>query len=584
MSYLCHHNKKQNTMQKELDVRDYDFRCPELTQEEYKLMLSGKMKYKRTVHEVPRLLCADAYTIGSDQFQSDKAKEKSVYYVTFRRDLYKIDSELYTKGDNRMIFIGLQRKLDRILFKKVKQWEIDAASEFLANFKVTTNGLKPYLFPKHLWQRIVDEFDGRIPIRISAMPEGSVVYPNEPVIMIESLVDGFGELAAWFESKILQVWSDSERVTQDRHFYDKVREIYKKNFPHLTQAEVNFFASILLTDFGDRAGMNATESEDQGMAGLYTFPGTDTVCGAYQAWMNSDKTIGLSSSVYALAHRNVQAYDNENGAYKSSYEVAENGDYISQVNDCYGSRNSVKKYHVPLALRSKAENNGKILVSRPDSGVALDEILYIIHQAIENGLFEKVTFAGSTKEWICGTYLHFIAGDGLTHSTLLALLQTIIDLGFVPWTWGLFGMGGGKRNGLKRDNISAKYALCAMGNEYTGVVKFSDTFGKTTLPGPFKVLRSAEALANNKTIVFAHEPGENAMVVYYDGLAEIDFFDGGMLDSFVTIKERSHEQFDTMPKSLGTIENHNYPASDEVIAERKRLLTKYAPDKDTANY
>jgi hypothetical protein len=33
--------------------------------------------------------------------------------------------------------------------------------------------------------------------------------------------------------------------------------------------------------------------------------------------------------------------------------------------------------------------------------------------------------------------------------------------GFAPHGWGLFGVGGGLRNGLKRDNISAKYALCS---------------------------------------------------------------------------------------------------------------------------
>ena len=71
-------------------------------------------------------------------------------------------------------------------------------------------------------------------------------------------------------------------------------------------------------------------------------------------------------------------------------------------------------------------------------------------------------------------------------------------MGYVPWSHGLFGQGGGKRNSLKRDNLSAKYALCAMGYENEGVVKFSDTFGKTTLPGPFKILRSEEALNNKK--------------------------------------------------------------------------------------
>jgi hypothetical protein len=35
--------------------------------------------YKRKIHEVPRLLMADAYTIGSNEIESEEAKEESVY-------------------------------------------------------------------------------------------------------------------------------------------------------------------------------------------------------------------------------------------------------------------------------------------------------------------------------------------------------------------------------------------------------------------------------------------------------------------------------------------------------------------------
>ena len=540
------------------------------------------MKYSRKNHITPRLLLADAYTIGSDQFQSKEARKKSVYYITFRRELFKINPEIYSEGDNRILFYQLQRILDRILFEPIQQWEIDKSKEFLATAKVNSKGeLKNYWCPIHLWQEVVDKFNGRPPIKIMAMPEGSVVYPNEPVIVIESLVEGFGELAAWFESKILQSWAASEAGTQDRHFYDKVRKLYSKYFPSLSKQEINFYASIVLTDFGDRAGMNDRESEDIGMTHLYTFGGSDTFSAGYQAWMNSNKTPGVCTSVYALAHRNIQAYENESDAYTAIYEAAENDDFISMVNDCYCSRHAVETYHVPLALRSLKEGNGKIVVTRPDSGVALDEVMWTIKTAIKYGLFSEQIIDG--KKWTTGTYLHFIEGDGLNYHDVLEILSTMLETGYIPWTWGLFGMGGGQRNSLKRDNLSAKYALSAINDDYRGVVKFSETFGKTTLPGPFKVLRTSEALKNKETIVFPNEEGINAMVIYYDGLAE-EFFDGGMLDDFNVIKARSHEQFDNMPLSLYSEENHNYPASKAILEERKRLLLKYAPDKKAINY
>jgi nicotinic acid phosphoribosyltransferase len=172
------------------------------TQTVTKQKIKGVRLPKKRDVEVPRLLLADAYTIGSDLFESEKAKEKSVYYVTFRRLLSDIDKDIYKEGDNRMVFIGLQDIIEKILYKPVTHEEIDNALEFLKDFRVGVNGLEEYGCPEHLWRRIVDEFAGYPPIKISAMPEGSVIYPNEPVIRIESLVDGFGQLAAWFESKI----------------------------------------------------------------------------------------------------------------------------------------------------------------------------------------------------------------------------------------------------------------------------------------------------------------------------------------------------------------------------------------------
>jgi nicotinic acid phosphoribosyltransferase len=349
---------------------------------------------------------------------------------------------------------------------------------------------------------------------------------------------------------------------------------------------VNFYASIMLHDFGDRSGMNEMESEDQSLAALYTFGGTDTFAGAYQAWMNSGKTPGIGISVNALAHRNVQAYEFEGDCYEAIYNASGDNEIISMVNDCYHSRTAVKKYQLPLALRSKNEGNGKVVVSRPDSGDPLQEVMFIIQTAIDAGLYENVELEGKT--WTTGTFLKFIEGDGMTYEVMEMIIRHLLDNGHIPWAWGLFGQGGGQRNFLKRDNLSAKFALCAIGVEDEGRVKFSDTFGKTTLPGPFKILRTPEALAAKRTVVFRNEEGIDARVVYYNGRqfnGEIGSWAGpGMFDDFNVIKERSHEQFDTYPKTLHTETNHGYPASVAIIEKRRELLEQYAPDKNTADY
>ncbi len=539
---------------------------------------------KRKIFTTPRLLLADAYTIGSDLFQSKKAKEKSVYYGVFRKELFSINPHLYNKDDNRIVFIGLGRILEKLFYEPITHQEIDETKRFLSTYRASLNGLEEYHFPEKMWRSIVDNFNGRPPIKIMAMPEGSIVYPNEPFFQVECGVEGeeFGELGAWFESKLLQVFASSERVTQDRHWFEFLKNKIKEIDPYMSEDEVSFIASILLADFGDRSGFSLEESQEMGMYHLYTFGGTDTASGAYQAWKNSGEKIGITSSVYALAHRNVQAYETEKECYEAIYEKSPNNSFISMVGDLNHYKTALKNYILPLAIRSQNEKNGKIVVARPDSGDALEEVLYTIELAIENGLYTTRIIDG--KEWKFATTLKFIEADGMSFQQMRNIIDVLCEKGYVFYSWGLFGVGGGLRDNIKRDHLSAKYALCSKGFDNTPVVKFSDTFGKTTLPGPFKILRTKEALETNKTVLFEHEEGENIMIEYFNGMNLYKPFGIGQDSDFNECKERIDLQFKTMPLTLKTEVNHNFPASDEVIDKRKELLIKYAPDKDVKNY
>lgn len=531
---------------------------------------------QRKVFDTPRLLLADAYTVGSNGFESEDAREKSTYYVTYRRRLSDVNPDLYEKGNDKMVVAGLQRILDKLFYEPITHEEIDETKKFLEYAKVSTTGFRRYQFPEEIWRSVVDDYNGRPPIQIMAMPEGSVVYPNEPHMVIKSQVEGMGILAAWFESKLLQMWAASERITQNEHWFAYLKEMVKTIEPDLSDEDVNFYASIMLHDFGDRAGITKEESEELGMAHLYTFGGTDTFSGAYQVYKNvvnagGDPT-GLFSSVNALAHRNVQAYEFEGDCYTAVYEASENGELISMVADCYDFFYATENYLLPLAKRSVAENNGKVVVSRPDSGIALEQVLWVCRLAVEHGLYTERVINGKT--WKFATTLHFIEGDGMTHRDMKDIIEALMAEGFVPYSWGLFGVGGGLRNALKRDNTSAKYALCAVGNEDKGVVKYG-MVGKTTLPGPFKILRTPEALENKVTIVKPEEEGEDAMVEYFNGLRKEKPFGIGQDDDFLTIKNRIRTQFDTMPNSLETEENGNYPASETILNQRIELLNKY---------
>ena len=555
---------------------------------------------RKQIHETPRILMADAYTIGSNPFESELAREKSVYYSTYRKLLHDINPKLYKSDDTRIVFKGITRLVDYLLYEPITHEEIDEAKRFLEHQLITGDGLTRYYFPEELWRRVVDEFDGWVPIKISAVREGTIVYPNEPVMVTESTADGFGVLAAWPESKGLMTWAPTEMVTQDEHWLLYLKTIVRRVFGDtLNEDEIDFQARLALHNFGDRAGICPQESEWLGADTLFTFPGTDTFAGAYQFWKNNDEKIGSSMSVYALAHRNVQGFEHEFEAYRALYDFLQPKQFGSFVADAYDFWNGVEgdatgkdDSLLALALESKKTGNGKVVVGRPDSGDAKEQVLWLCRLALKHGLYEEKVING--KVWRFSTYLKFIEGDGMTWEQMEDIMEALLLQGFYPMSWGLFGVGGGLRNGLKRDNLSAKWALCAIGNALKGVVKFSETLGKGTLPGPFKLLRTKEALDKKQTIVFAHEPGESILEPYYNGALTTDPFYLEYYDS-LGIKSpmqewesekqaRTREQLKTMPPTLSTEENHNYPASEAIRLERRMLLKKYAPKKLAQNY
>lgn len=515
--------------------------------------------------EIPRPIRADAYTISSSIYESDEAKEQSVYGIVFRRKP-SVYSDFIPKNDDRIIFGGLNLLILDLLEKPVTHEEIDRCIPFFLNRKATMKGVANFDWPEQLWRDIVDKYGGRIPVVIEAMPEGSTIYPNEPMVRVRSLVKGYGPFAAWMEAEFLKVWAASEYLTDSRQWlnYNKTlitalndgsitwsgtKVIYSKPKYELPEKfDVDFLAGLQLTDFGYRSGMTPQESAWFGMYHLLCFSGTDTFSGSYLAWKNG-AAAGIGNSVLAHAHRTVMGYKPHHLAYPAIYDAAKDNEIISEVADLYDYRYDVAHYLLPLALRSKVENNGKVVVARPDSAKdeadMIDQILGTINLAVANGLY-TIAKSGLTQ----GTFLKVLQGDGMDKPAMMRVDNAIMNAGHDPMAWKIFGCGGGLRNGLKRDDLSAKYYLCSVGFDERQVVKDSENAGKRTLPD-VKVLRTPESLQTGETIVLPDEEGLSAYVEYYNGLRSANPFGQGMKDDFMVIRDRVLNEFDVMPLTAG---------------------------------
>ena len=443
----------------------------------------------RRYHKTPKPLWGDAYTINGFCFESKDATENSEYYGTFRK-FPTMHEQTYHAGDKRIVFAGLQTLCDMLFYEPVTHAEIDESILFLKSRKATGGGLVDFEFPEALWRRVVDECGGYLPLVVEGMPEGSVVYPHEPVMRVYATKTGFGPLVPWFESTLLHVWAATERLTAARHFMQWAYNLIRKTEPvTVTDDECLFFARLMIHDFGDRAAMCPQESEVVAKVHNYVFFGTDTFRAAYQNWKNGAPA-GFGTSVKALAHRIVQGFEKEFDCYQAMFDTAGDNEFLSMVGDCYNYWGALEKKLIPLALQAKAEGKGKIVVARPDSGNSEFMVIGTLERAKKAGLMIKHMCSDGTER-LGSTNLRFIVGNGESYDTCRKIVETCLVNGFIPWRCGIFGVGGHLRNNINRDHLSTKFALSAVGDHNRPVIKLSEEQGKRTLP-KVKVLRSPE--------------------------------------------------------------------------------------------
>jgi nicotinamide phosphoribosyltransferase len=459
---------------------------------------------------VPRLLRADAYTIGTGPHASQDAKERSIYHMVPRRGLSKI----MPKGvalDDRIVFFGLRRIIRDLLTQPITMYEIEEADRFLATFHA---GGTPYQFDRDMWVRVVEECDGIIPIRIEAFLDGSVVFPYEPVMQV-SAQDGFGELAGWFESKFVQIWAPMERVTAAMWWRDYLARRCREIHPSWPEENVQFAISIMCHDFGDRAGACEMESEVLGMAHNMVFPGTDTVAGSYLDWKDTQTSFGCS--IHALAHRTVTGFQSEPKCHSALYELGKTTGITAHVSDTNDFFKMVSKLGDRLANEWSEDSN--VIVARPDSGDPLTCIKHVLDVCESNNLFEE------SDGFKCATRLRWIEGDGMDWETMINIINYCIRRGWSPFASGAFGVGGHLRNSIKRDHIGLSYKLAEVGTEGRGTCKRSETLAKTSIPGEVQVIENANE--NDETVwpvAITNNISESRFLLkpWYDGISGQD--------------------------------------------------------------
>lgn len=467
---------------------------------------------------IPLMLSADAYSITSNIFASNEAKQRSVYNYTQRYSPANAKSFDGIAKDSRMIFWGLSQFIDKYLRNPITAHDVLEAADFMRDSHSFGH---PSNFDVDLWIKVVKKYGGYLPLQIEAIAEGSVFFPNEPVIQVTSLDNEFGEICATIEARLVGMVSiGSTAATLCRH--------WRNHFENqgLSGIGLDYF----IHNFSARGC--ATEEEDilTGVAHLLSFNGTDNFTAAYYA-RKAGLPAPIGTSISALAHRNVQAHMDEVDAFEA---ILENNEIASCVADCYNYANAVDVL-TNIALKRPE----KIVVIRPDSGDHVETIVQIIQACKDKQLFTTVNGTLLPKN------VKFISGDSMTPTKVDEVLDKVEEMTGNRFAWGIFGVGGYLVNSCTRDTLSAAYKLSSKGKGNIPVVKLSETKGKLSVPGP-NYIADTKFKCEPRVAISNGWPINSLMKPYYQGSPDWPL--NGLpvfwkQDSLSIVRERTIEDF-----------------------------------------
>lgn len=428
------------------------------------------------------LLNTDSYK-ASHWLQYPPGTDATFFYVESRGGVY-----------DRTVFFGLQSILKQYLSTPVTRADVDQARDVFA-----AHG-EP--FNEAGWRDIVDRLGGRLPLRIRAVPEGTVVPTHQALVTIESTDPAACWVPSYFETLLLRLWYPVTVATISWHAKQTLRRFLER-----TSDDPLAQLPFKLHDFGAR-GVSSTESAALGgMAHLVNFLGTDTVSGLLAARAYYGEAMA-GFSIPAAEHSTITSWgrDREVDAYRNMLtRFAQPGRIVAVVSDSYDIFHAIRE-HWGKTLRQEVIDSGATLVVRPDSGDPVD----VVHQCVVL-LDEAFGHTVNGKGYKVLNHVRVIQGDGINPNSIRAILERITSYGYATDNLA-FGMGGALLQQLNRDTqkFALKCSAARVDGEWIDVYKDPVTDkGKQSKRGRMTLMRHRE-YGHFKTVPLPDE-GDTAL-------------------------------------------------------------------------
>ena len=126
------------------------------------------------------------------------------------------------KGDYDVVFFGLQAFIKEYLSTPITHQDIDEAEKVIQAHGLTFN--------RAGWEHLIEKHDGYLPLRIQAVPEGSIVPVSNVVCQVINTDPEFYWLPSYIETALLRaIWYPSTVASVSHYCKDIIRQALEKS-------------------------------------------------------------------------------------------------------------------------------------------------------------------------------------------------------------------------------------------------------------------------------------------------------------------------------------------------------------------
>ncbi len=372
---------------------------------------------------------------------------KSSHYLQYPPKSEYISSYIEARGGvyPETLFFGLQAFIKEYLLTPFTRDDLEEAKAILEAHGVPFN--------YEGWEYILEEYDGYLPLEISAVEEGRLIPIRSPLLQVVNTDPKVPWLVSYIETALLRaIWYPTTVATLSYSIKAIIRTYLEET------ADNRDSLSFKLHDFGARGASSQESAMLGGMAHLVNFQGTDTL----SAIVGARRYYGADMagfSIPASEHSTMTSWEKEGerDAYANMIkQFGGEGKIFAVVSDSYNIYNAVNTIW-GKQLKEQILQSGATLVIRPDSGDPIAVILTIVKDLYR-------LFGGSINSKgykVLSDSIRVIQGDGVDAEAIADILEALKADGYSAENIA-FGMGGGLLQKPNRDDMSFAMKVSAI--------------------------------------------------------------------------------------------------------------------------